>query len=74
MHGFISFYEVMGRGEEGMQLIADFMRRSFSNALMVDKTETFNVSIKQEQDSWRDEVEAYVMGLYLIGRHIQSWF
>ncbi|WP_078395336.1 alpha/beta hydrolase [Shouchella patagoniensis] len=75
MHGFISFYEVMGRGEEGMQLVSDFMRRASSdNALTTDEAQMFKVNIRQEQDTWRDEVEAYIMGVYLISRHIQSWF
>lgn len=72
MHGFISFYEVMERGNEGMREMASYFNHSFSP----DEEEPFNkegfeLSELHSQDSWRDELEAYAMGAYLIGRHIE---
>ncbi|GAF19757.1 LOW QUALITY PROTEIN: esterase/lipase [Bacillus sp. JCM 19046] len=72
MHGFVSFYEVMERGNDGMRQMASYLNQSFSSTGQETyNKEGFELSVLQTQDSWRDELEAYAMGAYLIGRHIE---
>ncbi|MFC0471825.1 alpha/beta hydrolase [Halalkalibacter kiskunsagensis] len=75
MHGFISFYEVMYRGNHGLAQSARFLRASFDeepsyqpyNLQVYNGTTTRSMQI-------RDQAEAYAIGSFLLGKQAISIF
>ncbi len=75
MHGFISFYEVMYRGNHGLAETSRFLRTAFaeeptyeSYQLQVyDGTTTSTLKV-------RDQVEAYAIGSFLLGKQAIALF
>lgn len=65
MHGFVSFYEVMGRADYALQYVSDFLKASF-NGSRGFVSQPFQVVEMDEGDTLQDEVEAYGMGMYLL--------
>lgn len=75
MHGFISFYEVMERGDKGLQSAAAFLKEALNKELPEPQnSQPFAVEVIDGRDSWRDEAEAYVIGVYLLFKHMIQVF
>ncbi|KQL51748.1 MULTISPECIES: alpha/beta hydrolase [Bacillaceae] len=69
MHGFLSFYEVMGRADYALSYVAHFFNRSFETDETSQK-QPFYVKELDEGDTVQDEVEAYGMSVYLLWQKI----
>ncbi|MDT8860597.1 alpha/beta hydrolase [Alkalihalobacillus sp. MEB130] len=75
MHGFISFYEVMYRGNHGLAQTSMFLRSAFEedpsyqpyHLYVYDGTTTRSTKI-------RDQAEAYAIGSFLLGKQALSIF
>ncbi|MED4127170.1 alpha/beta hydrolase [Shouchella miscanthi] len=65
MHGFLSFYEVMGRADYALSYVARFLNNSFEGNETTQK-QPFYVKKEDKGDSFQDEVEAYGMSMYLL--------
>lgn len=74
MHGFISFYEVMYRGNHGLNETASFLRSTFEEepSLQPYQLQVYNGTGGIVQV--RDYVEAYAIGSFLLGKHALSVF
>ncbi|MBP3952933.1 alpha/beta hydrolase [Bacillus sp. YZJH907-2] len=72
MHGFISFYEIMYRGNHGLAEASLFLRSSFQSAY--NEPYEFQVYNGSNKGSvlLRDEAEAYAIGSFLLGKQIIS--
>ncbi len=74
MHGFISFYEVMYRGNHGLVQTARFLRASFDEE---PSYQPYNLQVYNGTDGsiqMRDHVEAYAIGSFLLGKQALSLF
>lgn len=70
MHGFISFYEVMYSGKQGLNQTSAFLNQVFSDSL---DPSPFQVSIVKPAYHWRDYLEAYGFAAYLLTQKARSW-
>jgi acetyl esterase len=69
MHGFVSFYEVMQSGRNGMDEAVVFLRDVQNGN--VDQNQEFIVHVEHQPQGWkrmRDQTEAFAIAAYLIGR------
>ncbi|WP_245628058.1 alpha/beta hydrolase [Shouchella shacheensis] len=74
MHGFVSFYEVMDRGGHGLAVTSEYLRQAFNGEL--DESgghEQLVYNHDDFQNSWQEELEAYAIGAFLIGKQIQNY-
>ncbi|MCL7747412.1 alpha/beta hydrolase [Halalkalibacter alkaliphilus] len=75
MHGFISFYEVMYRGNHGLNQTSRFLRTAFEEEptykpyqlYVYEGTTTRSMKV-------RDQAEAYAIGSFLLGKQALSIF
>ncbi|GIN11086.1 lipase/esterase [Shouchella clausii] len=75
MHGFISFYEVMERGDKGLHSAAAFLKEALNEKLPEPQnSQPFAVEVIDGRDSWRDEAEAYVIGVYVLFKQMIQAF
>lgn len=69
MHAFISFYEVMESGREGLTQTAQFLRQV--NSGRMDPEAEFTFEVREPPvgvERIRDQSEAFAIGAYLLGR------
>ncbi|WP_100372955.1 alpha/beta hydrolase [Bacillus sp. FJAT-45037] len=73
MHGFISFYEVMYRGNHGLSQTATFLNEVFDQQ---PTYEPYHLHVfdggNNQNHQLREEAEAYAIGSFLLGRHALS--
>lgn len=76
MHAFISFYEVMQSGRDGMTEMTGFIRQVNSGQLDEDQNElTLNIEPPpQGAERIRDQSEAFAIGSYLLFRTGMNMF
>ncbi|WP_088105296.1 alpha/beta hydrolase [Halalkalibacter urbisdiaboli] len=68
MHGFISFYEVMYRGNHGLSQTAAFLNKAFKDEI---RYETYKLHVfdgVEGRNQIKEEAEAYAIGSFLIGK------
>ncbi|MEB1809440.1 MAG: alpha/beta hydrolase [Bacillaceae bacterium] len=68
MHGFISFYEVMYRGNHGLQKSVHYLRTAFHDEIFYEPYTVKVVNIEDGKETLRDQLEAYAMAGFLIGK------
>lgn len=73
MHGFISFYEVMYRGNHGLSETAKFLRNSFETEPQYEPYELHVFNGVKGTPQLRDQVEAYAIGSFLLGKQALSY-
>lgn len=75
MHGFISFYEVMYRGNHGLNETSRFLRSAFAD-VPTQQPYQFHVYDGETNRSTklRDQAEAYAIGSFLLGKQALSIF
>ena len=75
MHGFISFYEVMYRGNHGLAEMARFLHTSFEEPPTYQpyQLQVYNGTTTPAMKI-RDQAEAYAIGSFLIGKQAMSLF
>lgn len=69
MHGFMSFYEVMQSGRNGMQEAASFIRQANQDQLVF--SEEYQLQVRQPpqgMEKVREQTEAFAIAAYLLGR------
>ncbi|OLO40408.1 lipase [Alkalihalophilus pseudofirmus] len=72
MHGFISFYEVMYRGNHGLQQSVHYLRNAFHDEIAFEEYSVKVIDIQDGKETLRDQLEAYAMAGFLIGRQAFS--
>ncbi|WP_209122216.1 alpha/beta hydrolase [Alkalihalobacillus sp. BA299] len=72
MHGFISFYEVMYRGNHGLQRSVHYLKTAFHEDITQEEYKVKVVDIQDGKETLRDQLEAYAMAGFLIGRQAFS--
>ena len=69
MHAFISFYEIMESGREGLTQTTQFLRQVNSGRLEQEPSFTFEIrEPPRGAERIRDQSEAFAIGAYLLGR------
>ncbi|CAM3725251.1 alpha/beta hydrolase [Alkalicoccus chagannorensis] len=69
MHGFVSFYEVMQSGRNGMSEASAFLNQSQENQLVFH--EEYELTVRETPqgiERAREQTEAFAIAAYLIGR------
>lgn len=69
MHGFVSFYEVMQSGRNGMQEASSFIRQANQDQLAF--SEDYQLQVRQPPqgiERVREQTEAFAIAAYLLGR------
>ncbi|SDN35073.1 alpha/beta hydrolase [Alkalicoccus daliensis] len=69
MHGFISFYEVMQSGRNGMHEAASFIKQANQDQLVF--TDEYQLQVRQPPQGMervREQTEAFAIAAYLLGR------
>lgn len=74
MHGFISFYEVMYRGNHGLAQTAQFLRSSFEEEPSYQPYHLQVYHGANGSTQMRDQIEAYAIGSFLLGKQALSLF
>ncbi|WP_242009742.1 alpha/beta hydrolase [Halalkalibacter nanhaiisediminis] len=74
MHGFISFYEVMYRGNHGLAQTAKFLKSSFEDKPVYQPYHLQVYNGTNGPTQVRDHIEAYAIGSFLIGKQGLSLF
>ncbi|MDV2885102.1 alpha/beta hydrolase [Alkalihalophilus pseudofirmus] len=72
MHGFISFYEVMYRGNHGLNQTAAFLNQVFEEAPHYEPYHLHVYEGVEQTNQFREEAEAYAIGSFLLGRQALS--
>ncbi|WP_216827806.1 alpha/beta hydrolase [Alkalihalobacterium elongatum] len=72
MHGFISFYEVMYRGNHGLQKSVHYLKSAFEDDISHESYTVKVVDIQDGKETFRDQLEAYAMAGFLIGKQAFS--
>ncbi|RSL33491.1 alpha/beta hydrolase [Salibacterium salarium] len=73
MHGFVSFYEVMGSGNMALQESAQFLKKADDETPQPSK----NYELRIEEGSsgfkhFKEEAEAFAIGAFLVGKSIMN--
>ncbi|NEU29194.1 alpha/beta hydrolase [bacterium LRH843] len=74
MHGFISFYEVMSRGNIGLNETAQFLCQAFKEEPTYEPYQLHVFNGSKDATQLRDHVEAYAIGSFLLGKKALSLF
>ncbi|TSB45174.1 alpha/beta hydrolase [Alkalicoccobacillus porphyridii] len=74
MHGFISFFEVMQNGKQGINETANFLNQAFNDVPIEDDYELAFYNHGDFKSSLQDELEAYTIGSYLVSKQALSMF
>ncbi|WP_368504217.1 alpha/beta hydrolase [Alkalihalophilus sp. As8PL] len=72
MHGFISFYEVMYRGNHGLNQTATFLNQVFHESPQYEPYHLHVYDGVEQSNHFREEAEAYAIGSFLLGRQALS--
>ncbi|KMK76558.1 alpha/beta hydrolase [Alkalihalobacillus pseudalcaliphilus] len=76
MHGFISFYQVLYHGSHGLAETANFLNNQL-NGDSVHTSHTYELAIVDsisDDKKWRDQMEAYAIGTFLLGKQFMNRF
>ncbi|KGA97248.1 lipase [Alkalihalobacillus alcalophilus ATCC 27647 = CGMCC 1.3604] len=76
MHGFVSFYQVLYHGNHGLAQTSNFLNTALQGEFH-HELKPFEVTVVSEIDQdkkWREEIEAYAIGTFLIGKQIMQRF
>ncbi|BAB05967.1 alpha/beta hydrolase [Halalkalibacterium halodurans] len=74
MHGFVSFYEVMERGDDALHQASMFLKKSFYDDMDAKPYELVIDDVPSAQVAIKDRLEAYAIGGFLIGKQSLSLF
>lgn len=74
MHGFVSFYEVMNRGNHGLNQSATFLRKAFHTEADFPAYTFEVIDIPNQKEKWREQMEAYAIAGFLLGKQTLSFF
>ncbi|WP_017727507.1 alpha/beta hydrolase [Halalkalibacterium ligniniphilum] len=74
MHGFVSFYEVMQRGDHALHHTAMYLKRAFHGEVSHSPYRLMVYGEPSTQEALQDRVEAYAIGGFLIGKQALSMF
>ncbi len=74
MHGFISFYEVMYRGNHGLHEAATFLANAFVKAPSYKPYELRVYDDVNRKREIREQLEAYAIGSFLLGKQALTFF
>ncbi|WP_100404198.1 alpha/beta hydrolase [Bacillus solitudinis] len=69
MHGFVSFYEVMYRGNHGLSQTASFLNQAFKQDIPYESYQLHVFEgVEEGRQQIQEEAEAYAIGSFLIGK------
>ncbi len=74
MHGFISFYEVMYRGNHGLSETAKFLKTAFDTRPAYKPYHLQVYDGAKGASQFREQVEAYAIGSFLLSKRALSLF
>jgi acetyl esterase len=77
MHGFVSFYEVMNRGNHALQEATIYLNQAFNKEIQYNPYDLQIYEHQKTLEAIQERGEAYAIGGYLIGKQaltrIESW-
>ncbi|GAF66811.1 lipase [Bacillus sp. TS-2] len=74
MHGFISFHQVLYHGNHGLAQTSHFLHKAFNEEIFYQPYQLRVVDDIDHNKKLREEIEAYAIGSFLIGKQIISSF